>query len=116
MPELISVKQPEGISQERRRSPRFKLALQIQLLPKGANVPMRLETMDVSENGCYVETIFPLDVGGEVEIVLWLGDDKVLAGGKVATRHPHFGNGIEFTDMTDEARRRWKLFLASMLL
>jgi hypothetical protein len=85
---------------ERRRHLHVQVAVQIELRPAGSNVPMRLETSDVSLGGCYVEMALTLDVGTELDIVLWLNQQKLSTKGVVVTRHPQFGNGIAFLPLS----------------
>jgi PilZ domain-containing protein len=70
----------------------------------------RFETADVSESGCYVHMSITLELGARVSIVLWLGDEKVCGTGRVVTRHPQFGNGIEL-ELAQEGRDRLRQFL-----
>jgi len=74
---------------------------------------MRLETTDVSLGGCYVEMALTLELGTKLDIVLWLGEHKVTTQGVVVTRHPQFGNGIEFLNMPYQHRERLRFFLDS---
>jgi len=74
---------------------------------------MRLETSDLSLGGCYVEMALTLDVGTKLDIILWLEGQKVSTRGVVVTRHPQFGNGIEFVGMFSESERRLRSFLDS---
>ena len=85
--------------QECRRHPRFKAAIQIELRLEQSAVPMRLHTADISIGGCYVETALTLEVGTRLDIQLWLREQKVIAKGVVVTKHPGFGNGIQFIPM-----------------
>ena len=100
---------------DRRRSIRVQVAAQIEIRPANSDVPMRLETTDLSLGGCYVETTLPFEVGTHLELVLWLNQQKVTTRGVVVTRHPQFGNGIEFTGMSTENADRLGAFLDSEL-
>jgi hypothetical protein len=91
---------PQSSQLERRRYPRTKTALQLELRPEGSTAPLRVETSDICATGCYVEMSMTLEVGSKLAIVLWLGDEKVTAEGVVRTQHPQFGNGIEFVGMS----------------
>jgi hypothetical protein len=52
-----------------------------------------------------------LEVDTALKIVLWLGHKKLSLDGRVVTRHPQFGNGIEFGRMPEEARTLLLCFL-----
>jgi c-di-GMP-binding flagellar brake protein YcgR len=89
---------------ERRRFHRLKRAVQTELRAEAIETPMRTETADLSAGGCYIETVFTLEIGTFVTLALWLGHKKLVLNGKVVTRHKQFGNGIEFGKMSSEAR------------
>lgn len=96
---------------ERRRYFRIQIAVQIEIRPEGTNVPMRLETSDLSLGGCYVEMNLTLDVGTKLDIVLWLDQQKVCTRAVVVTSHPQFGNGISFLSVSPENEARLRAFL-----
>jgi c-di-GMP-binding flagellar brake protein YcgR len=99
------------LAAERRQYSRTQLAIQIELRPDGTNVPMRLETSDISLGGCYVEMALTLDVGTRLGIILWLDQQKVTMRGVVVTRHPQFGNGLSFLSVSAENEARLRCFL-----
>ena len=105
---------PQGPQPERRRYPRTKVAVPVELRPEGSAVPLRVETSDLCPIGCYVEMSMTLDVGSRLSIVLWLGDEKVTAQGVVKTRHPQFGNGIELGGMSVADRDKLVRYLKSI--
>jgi len=90
---------------DRRRYPRYTVQVQIEIHQETNNVPMRLETTDLSRGGCYVQMMLPLEVGAAVRMTLWLDHDPIVVRGRVVTRHPQFGNGIMFTDFEDQAKQ-----------
>lgn len=96
---------------ERRRNMRIQIAAQIEIRPVGSNVPMRLQTTDLSLGGCYVEMAFTLAVGTKLDIVLWLDDQKVSSRAVVVTCHPQFGNGISFLSVSRENEAKLRFFL-----
>lgn len=101
----------EASPRERRAYERFKIALQAELRPEGTDFPIRLQTTDVSCGGCYLEMAFTLQRGHRVDLILWLGGQKLLLKGVVVSSHPQFGNGIEFTGITEDQRQRLEQFL-----
>ncbi|MGO9088381.1 MAG: PilZ domain-containing protein [Candidatus Sulfotelmatobacter sp.] len=98
---------------ERRRFQRLPIAVQTELRVQGNLMPIRVETADISLGGCYVEMALTLAVGTPLSIVLWLGQEKLAVDGRVATCHPQFGNGIEFTGICSDAQQRLQRFLES---
>ncbi len=98
---------------ERRRYPRHAVHLPLELRVEGSDVPLRLETTDISRNGCYVETMMPFSVGTKVDAKLWLGETRVVARGRIVTSHPQFGNGIMFLEFEGDGQQRLRDYLAS---
>jgi len=88
---------------DRRLHPRYTLQVQIEIHQEGSEVPMRLETTDLSRGGCYIELIMPLALGVRVQVTLWLDGYPIVIHGLVVTRHPQFGNGIKFVDFEGQA-------------
>ena len=86
---------------EKRDSTRIKVKVPVELFIPGGDVPHRGATSDLSETGCYVESMFPFPVGTVFEMSLQL-DETVLALGTVVTSDPQVGNGIKFTKMLPE--------------
>jgi hypothetical protein len=72
---------------------------------------MRLETTDLSRNGCYVQLLIPLSVGIRVQATLWLDGSPVVIRGRVVTRHPQFGNGIMFLEFEGDAEQKLTSYL-----
>jgi|SRR5882757_8081079 len=99
------------LAAERRQYSRIEVAIQIELRPDGTNVPMRLQTSDVSLGGCYVEMTLTLDIGTRLDIVIWLNQQKLTVRGVVVTRHAQFGNGISFLSVSHENENRLRSFL-----
>lgn len=98
-------------SPERRGSPRYTLNVPIEIREEGNEVPMRLETTDISLGGCYFQMMIPLSVGIRPQVKLWLNGIAVIARGLVVTRHPQFGNGIMFVEFEGEGERVLKEYL-----
>ncbi len=96
---------------ERRRYPRVKAKVPVELLCSGKS-QMRTATDEISLCGCYIETMFTMDVGTKLGLVFSLNQDRVGANGIVATKHPQVGNGIDFTDMEPESRLKLGEYIA----
>jgi len=86
---------------DRRRDPRHSVQVQIELREDGSDVPIRMNTTDLSRGGCYLELMMTLPVGTNVTATLWLSDCSLRMSGRVVTRHPQFGNGIKFLKFED---------------
>jgi c-di-GMP-binding flagellar brake protein YcgR len=96
---------------ERRQWPRIKAQVQAELQVLGNSFPIRVKTADLSMGGCYVEMMFTLEIGTELHMVFWLGSSKLSTRGRVVTRHPQFGNGIQFENMMPDEEARLETYL-----
>jgi hypothetical protein len=95
---------------EKRHSVRVKVKVPVELYAPNSDVPLRGATSDLSETGCYIESIFPFPIGTVFEMSLQL-DGTLLAVGTVVTCDPQVGNGIEFTKMLPEDREELRAYL-----
>lgn len=100
-----------AIKAERRQFHRLKAAVQAELRVEGTEVPIRVETADISEGGCYIEMPITLTKGTNVQVVLWVGGEKLSFPARVVTSHPQFGNGLEFYGLSAECKRSLSHFL-----
>lgn len=75
---------------------------------------MRAQTGDICLGGCYVEMSSTQPVAKEVEITLWVGQEKVVAKGVVVSNHPSFGNGIKFTQVPEEGKAQLQKLVESL--
>jgi hypothetical protein len=105
-----SDEQQSGQRPEQRKSQRIKVRVPVELFVPGNNVPLRGATSDLSESGCYVESIFPFPVGTIFEMSLQIAE-TILALGTVVTCHPQVGNGIKFTKMLPEDQEQLRAYL-----
>lgn len=96
---------------ERRRYPRYPAQVQIELQEKGKDVPLRMETTDLSRGGCYVQLVSALQVGTYVNSTLWIDGSPVRVRGRVVTRHPQYGNGIMFLEFQGEGEQQLSRYL-----
>jgi c-di-GMP-binding flagellar brake protein YcgR len=97
---------------ERRRYPRVRAKIPIELTSAGAP-PMRTATEEISLCGCYVETMFTMDIGTKLGLVFSLNEERIEAQGIVATKYPQVGNGIDFISMAPQDRLRLGEYLAA---
>jgi hypothetical protein len=99
---------------ERRHHPRYTVKVQIEIRREGSDVPMRLETTDLSRGGCYIQLIMPMSRGTRVQVTLWLDGCPIVIHGLVVTRHPDFGNGIIFVDFQGQAEQLLQRYLQAV--
>ena len=95
---------------ERRKCHRFKVRVPVEIDAEGYSAPMRYNTTDLSLEGCYIESLYPLARGTHVDLRLEAGD-TLLISGTVITSDPQFGNGIHFDEMLPEDFAQLSKFL-----
>ena len=97
-------------SHERQEHIRLKLKVPIEIYVDGSDSPLRGATSDLSLGGCYLETIFPLPIGTNLELKLQL-EDTLLVLGTVVTSDPQVGNGVRFSRILPEDMEQLRIFL-----
>lgn len=98
-------------SPERRRHPRIKAKIPIEIFCPGV-APMRASTDEISVCGCYVETMFTIDVGTKLTMKLSIGGEALQVSGVVVTKYPQVGNGIDFSEMRPSDSRKLDEFIS----
>ena len=97
-----------------RQFPRVKVNLPVEVRRPVTPAPIRAQIADICLGGCYVEMSFTQDVSAPVEIVMWIGENKIRASGVIVSSHPSVGNGVKFTRMAPEDRERLKQYIDSI--
>lgn len=95
---------------ERRKSPRFKVNVPVEIHAEGSTAPMHCATSDLSLGGCYIESMYPYPTGTCLDLKLEAGGTLVISA-RVVTSDPQFGNGIQFLRMLPEDRAALIKFL-----
>lgn len=72
---------------------------------------MRTATDEISLCGCYIETMFTMEVGTSLSLALSLKDEVIRCAGVVATKYPQVGNGIDFIDMVPDDRLKLSAYI-----
>lgn len=96
---------------ERRRYPRIKAKVPVELLCPGA-APMRMTTDEISLCGCYIETMFTMEVGTKLAVVLSVEEQNIRAKGVVVTKYPQVGNGIDFVELSKDDGSKLSEFIS----
>jgi c-di-GMP-binding flagellar brake protein YcgR len=97
---------------ERRRYPRIKAKVPVEVVCSGSP-PMRTTTDEISLCGCYIETMFTMDIGTKLTVALILNGEPIHASGVVTTKYSQVGNGIDFSQMHPNDSRKLKDFIAA---
>lgn len=95
----------------RRKFVRHKISFPLEMRDERVNTPMRVNATDISGNGCYVETVMPLNVSTSLRVDFWMDEEHISTSAIVRTRDPGVGMGIEFTGMTEENKKRFQAHL-----
>ncbi|PYX24476.1 MAG: hypothetical protein DMG82_08370 [Acidobacteria bacterium] len=99
---------------ERRRYPRVKAQIPVELTCIGA-APMRTSTDEISLCGCYIETMFTMEVGTTLSVTLSLETEMIRCTAVVVTKYPQVGNGIDFIDMSQDDRLKLSRHIAEQI-
>jgi hypothetical protein len=99
---------------ERRSERRRGSALKVELREDGSPAPLWGTTEDISLGGCFVTMDAPLKPGAALEIIVWIGGEKIWSRAVVRTSEPGSGFGVEFTYMPDRDVRILKSYLESL--
>ena len=101
--------------EDRRRYPRIKCFVAVELKVDGSDMPVWGNLSNTSMGGCYVETVTPVKSGADVEIGLWVSSGKIwvkglILNGIVIKSNPCFGVRVRF-DVAGIQRESLKQFL-----
>lgn len=108
---------PEGATgvdvseSNRRRYHRHKISLPIEVRDERVQAPTRINATDVSGNGCYIETMMPMQIGTVLRLDMWIDTDRITATAVVRTCDPGVGNGIEFTGLPADGKIKLQKYL-----
>jgi len=102
--------------QDRRRYPRMKCFVAVELHVGESPAPVWGNLANTSLGGCFVETATPVSSGANVEIGLWLANGKIwikgmILNGVVTKSTPSFGVRIKFADLASSERETLRHFL-----
>ena len=95
---------------ERRAEERLEVCLDARWDGSTANYSCRL--VDLSEGGCYIDTLGEAVVGEKISLKVLISDQQWLQlSGEVAHYKPSLGFGVRFINVTEEQRSRIRLLL-----
>jgi len=103
-------------SGDRRRYPRIKCYVAVEIHVEGINDPIWGNLSNVGRGGCLVETASPVPAGKALEIGLWVSSGKLWVKGViisgVATRStPSFGVRVQFSEAELSEKEHLREFL-----
>lgn len=102
--------------QDRRRYPRIKCFVAVELRMEGSEAPVWGNLSNTSMGGCFVETVTPIKSGVNVDIGLWVASGKIWVkgialNGVVTKSNPSFGVRVKFSDLESPERESLRQFL-----
>jgi len=102
--------------QDRRRYPRMKCFVAVELRLDGSDIPVWGNLANTSMGGCFVETPSALSHGAKLEIGLWVASGKIwvkgfILNGIVTQSTPSHGMRIKFLEMDPAERESLRQFL-----
>ena len=106
--------------QDRRRYPRIKCFVAVEVKVDGAETPVWGNLANTSMGGCYIETATPVKSGSDVEVGLWVANGKIwvkgmILNGIVIKSNPCFGVRVRFDlqGVQKESLRQFLKFVES---
>ena len=105
-----------NLGDDRRRHPRIKCFVAVELHVDRAEVPVWGNLCNTSIGGCLVETAKPVKSGSNVEIGLWVANGKIwvkgfIVSGIVTRSAPTTGVRVRFANMESPERENLRQFL-----
>jgi hypothetical protein len=102
--------------QDRRRYPRMKCFVAVELRIDGSPTPVWGNLSNTSLGGGFVETATPVKSGVQLEIGLWVANGKIwvkglILNGIVTRSNPTFGVRLKFDNLEPAERETLKQFL-----
>jgi hypothetical protein len=102
--------------QDRRRYPRMKCFVAVELRVGASATPIWGNLANTSLGGCFVETATPVPSGVSVEIGLWLANGKIWIKGIILTgivtkSSPSFGVRVRYAELEPTERESLRHFL-----
>jgi len=98
------------MTDERRRDERVPILVEV--LWGGGTRSSGARTTDISEGGCFIDTMGHAAVGETIDFKLLLPDGEwIPVQGEVIYELPRSGFGVRFTNISDSDRKRLKALL-----
>jgi len=95
---------------DRRATTRHPFTATVQIVELTAGLRLTARISDLSEGGCFVDTMSPLDSGLRTRLRIRSGEETVEAVGLVRFSQPGMGMGMQFVEIGEASRAiltRW---------
>lgn len=90
---------------ERREARRYAFICSAELIDLDGSTRISARTTDISERGCYIDTLNPFPVGTRVRLQLTKNDQRVEFRAKVTSCHMGSGMGLIFERLTPAQKK-----------
>lgn len=108
----VQFEKPAAVmSGNRRHYARHRISFPVELRDERVATPMRINSTDVSGNGCYVETLQPLPLGTVLRVDFYMQTERISISAVVRTCDGGVGMGIEFTGLPIADKERLQQYL-----
>jgi hypothetical protein len=108
----VQFEKPAAVmSGNRRHYARHRISFPLELRDERVATPMRINSTDVSGNGCYVETLQPLPLGTVLRVDFYMQTERISISAVVRTCDGGVGMGIEFTGLPIADKERLQQYL-----
>ena len=108
-------KESSSSDKDKRRFERHRVPYPLEIqTTRGVATNMRTQATDMSGRGCYVETMLPMPVGTQLQIILRLGEERITVPAVIWTSDGGVGMGIEFTGLSTEVQDRLQKHVEEM--
>jgi PilZ domain-containing protein len=102
--------------QDRRRFPRMKCFVAVELRIEGSKAPVWGNLSNLSSGGCFVEAATHFNPGAKVDLGLWIANGELwvkgmVLNGVVTSHNPTSGLRVKFADMNPGERETLRQFL-----
>lgn len=104
------------VATKRRRRPRHRILLDIELRDEQMRSPLRVTATDISGNGCYVECMRPFSAGTNLKAQFLMGTERLTTSAVVRTCDQGLGMGIEFMTLITEQQDEFQNYLQRLNL
>jgi hypothetical protein len=103
--------------QDRRRFPRMKCFVAVELRIEGSKTPVWGNLSNLSGGGCFVEAATHFNPGAKVDLGLWIANGELwvkgmVLNGVVTSHNPASGLRVKFADMNPGERETLRQFLS----
>ena len=99
---------------EQRQSPRVTWLVEAQLWCRDQDVHWNVRLTDISEGGCFVDTMVPLEPGSAVSVKVTDGSGEMEIPGKVLYGQQTIGSAIMFEALEPHLRLRIQKILSTL--